>query len=59
MAADLELIDKPEWWFKFLAMRNLTVHTYKQEIAEEIYGCLRDFLIEIERLVERAERFVG
>ena len=34
-AAKLDLIDDPTKWFEFLENRNLSVHTYKEEIAQK------------------------
>lgn len=35
-AVDLKLIDNYESWFNFLECRNITVHTYKMEVARSI-----------------------
>ena len=39
-AATIGLIDDPKVWLEFLENRNLTVHTYKEEVAEKIYNSL-------------------
>lgn len=36
-AAKLELIDDPIPWLKLLETRNLTTHTYHEDVAEEAY----------------------
>jgi nucleotidyltransferase substrate binding protein (TIGR01987 family) len=36
-AAKLGLIDNPKIWLEFLKARNLTTHTYEEEIAEKVY----------------------
>ena len=38
------LIEYSDAWIKFVDMRNETVHTYKQEIAEQIYSQLPEVL---------------
>lgn len=42
-AADLGLINDVETWFIFLESRNLTTHTYKQELAQQIYHQIKTF----------------
>ena len=37
-AAKHGFIDNPEEWFKFLETRNLTVHTYNNEVANMVYS---------------------
>lgn len=34
------LIEYSDEWIKFVDMRNETVHTYKEEVAEKIYNSL-------------------
>ena len=43
IAAQEELIADPTVWFDFLEKRNLTVHTYNEEIAESVYAVLPAF----------------
>ena len=38
------LIEYSDEWIKFVDMRNETVHTYKEEVAERIYAQLPDTL---------------
>lgn len=52
-AAAEGLIDDPEAWFRFLADRNETVHSYKQAVADRIYRELPAFLRESEALIAR------
>ncbi len=49
------LIDDPELWFKFIEKRNLTVHTYKEEVAIEVYDYMDEFRDEIVKLIPRIE----
>lgn len=38
------LIQNPDRWLGFLKSRNLTVHTYNQKVAEEVFKDAKDFL---------------
>jgi len=46
------LIDYDEDWIKFVDMRNETVHTYDEDIAERIYSQLLDTLSHFEELLK-------
>lgn len=48
-----KVIDYDEDWIRFVDMRNETVHTYKEEIAERIYNQLPDALKHFEVLFFR------
>jgi nucleotidyltransferase substrate binding protein (TIGR01987 family) len=37
------LIENVEVWFEFLKSRNLTVHTYNEDVAEEVYQHAKRF----------------
>lgn len=54
-AAVRGLIDDAELWFKFIDKRNLTVHTYKEEVAIEVYDYMDEFRDEIVKLIPRIE----
>ncbi len=43
LAADTSLINDPEEWFSFLKYRNLTTHTYNEEVAKEVYAGIHGF----------------
>lgn len=47
MAALEGFIDDPEIWFDFIKKRNLTVHTYNQNYAEEVLEIFPTFSKEI------------
>ncbi len=51
-AAQEKIIDNPEIWFEFIRKRNLTVHVYHREIAEEIFKFLPSFAQELKKLIE-------
>lgn len=38
------LIQEPSPWFDFLDARNLSSHTYKEEVAEKVFEAARAFL---------------
>ncbi|MBI3755017.1 MAG: nucleotidyltransferase substrate binding protein [Deltaproteobacteria bacterium] len=46
------IIDYDEEWIKFVDMRNETVHTYNEEIAEKIYVQLSNALKHFEGLLD-------
>lgn len=50
-AALEKLIDDPEIWFDFAKKRNLTVHTYDEPIADEIFLSLEQFDKEMQKLI--------
>ena len=50
-AAALGLISQPEAWLDFLEDRNLTVHTYKEELAKQIYANVKKFPKFVEELL--------
>lgn len=51
-AAKLGLLDNPEEWFEFLKARNLTTHTYKEEIAKEVYKKVKTFVGVLEKFLK-------
>lgn len=42
--AQAGLIQDPQVWFDFLEARNLSSHTYKEEMAEKVYAVAKAFL---------------
>ena len=54
-AAKLGLIDDPVKWFDFLKDRNLTVHTYKEELAQKIYKKAKEFIEYVEKLLSKTK----
>jgi nucleotidyltransferase substrate binding protein (TIGR01987 family) len=46
------LIDDAEPWLEFLRLRNLTSHTYNEDLAEALYAALPRFQVELGRLVD-------
>lgn len=45
-----------ELWLKAIDMRNLSSHTYKENLAELVYIFAKNFLSELEKLVARLEK---
>lgn len=54
-AAALSLIDYPQTWLDFLEDRNLTVHTYKEKLAKEVYSRVKEFPKLVTQLLETAK----
>lgn len=53
MAALEGFINDPEIWFDFLKKRNLTVHTYNQNEADEVIAICASFSSEIKLFLHR------
>lgn len=56
--ADIGLIDDPQAWIKFLKSRNLTVHTYKEEIAQKVYQSVKKFVPFVKKLISSVEEYL-
>lgn len=55
-AAKQKFIEDATIWFVFLKQRNLTVHTYNQDCAAEIFSYLPQFEKELTKVVEAIKR---
>lgn len=55
-AARAGLIDDPVVWFAFIDARNQTVHTYDQDMAEQIWHMLPTFETELQKIIIRLEK---
>jgi nucleotidyltransferase substrate binding protein (TIGR01987 family) len=54
-AGDVGLIDSVERWFGYLDARNLTVHTYNDQTAAQLYAVIvGGFLSDVKRLLPPA-----
>lgn len=53
--ATIGLIDDPKKWFEFLTNRNLSVHTYKEEIAQKVYQAAKEFISFVDKLILKAK----
>ena len=58
-AAKLGLIDDPEKWFYFLEERNLTVHTYKEKLARQVYKSAKEFILYAEKLLKSVKEYLS
>lgn len=56
--ATIGLIDDPQKWFAFLENRNLSVHTYKEEIAKKVYQSAKEFIPFVDRLILKAKDYL-
>ena len=50
--AQAGLINNPEDWFGFLEARNLSSHSYDEEVAKKIENIFNNFFTEAESLVD-------
>lgn len=50
------LITNVELWLRAIDMRNLTSHTYKEDLAELVYDFAEDFLSDLQNLDEKLKR---
>ncbi len=57
-AGKLRLIDSVEAWFSYQEARNLTSHTYNEDVAEETYAAARDFLNDVKVLLKHLKQGV-
>lgn len=54
--AKLGLVSDPEAWLRFVDARNLSSQTYKEELAEQVYGQAQAIVPFVEELLLRLER---
>lgn len=47
------LINNESLWVQMLADRNMTVHTYNEKLADEIYMRIKDYVPELKKLIDR------
>ncbi|NDE15163.1 nucleotidyltransferase [bacterium] len=52
-AMKINVIDAPEVWFKYIELRNLSSHTYKESIAKQIYQELPGFDADVDNVVSK------
>ena len=55
-AFQLNLIEYDERWLEMLEDRNLTVHMYKENIAEEVYGRLPSYIFLLKGLIQKLSK---
>lgn len=56
MAYGQALLEYDEFWLEMTDLRNLTVHTYDQNLADEVYGKLPKILDYLKKLLENIEK---
>jgi nucleotidyltransferase substrate binding protein (TIGR01987 family) len=49
------LIDQVEFWLQAIDQRNLSSHTYKEALAEQVYAFAREFLPKAQGLLKRLD----
>jgi nucleotidyltransferase substrate binding protein (TIGR01987 family) len=49
------LIDQVEFWLQAIDQRNLSSHTYKEALAEQVYAFAREFLPKAQDLLKRLD----
>jgi nucleotidyltransferase substrate binding protein (TIGR01987 family) len=52
VATRIKAVDKPEEWFEFIELRNLSSQTYKEAVARKIYVELPRFAIRVQGVVD-------
>lgn len=55
LAAEQHLIDDIKKWRKYHEYRNLTTHTYDEEIADEVFKVAVTFVAEVKKLLTALE----
>ena len=58
-AAKLGLIDDPVKWIDFLKDRNLSIHTYKEELAQKVYQSAKEFIPFVDKLILKAKNYLA
>lgn len=53
--ARLGLVDDPEAWIRFVDARNLSSHTYKESLAEEVYARAKELPSYVQQLIQNLE----
>lgn len=52
------LVEDSPLWIKIIDDRNLTVHTYNEEVAEEVYNRLSGYLSLLQTLKNKLEKSI-
>jgi len=53
--AEEGLISDPEKWFALIEARNLSTHTYKEALAEKVYGVAKDAIADFQQLMDKLD----
>jgi len=55
--AKLKLLKDAEKWFEYLKKRNITVHTYRKEILDDLFSnTAKDFLLDLDYFLDQLEK---
>lgn len=54
--AQSHYIEEVELWLKSIDMRNLSSHTYKEDLAEQVYQFALTFLPELKKLSDKLDK---
>jgi nucleotidyltransferase substrate binding protein (TIGR01987 family) len=57
-AARLGLITDPEAWIRFIDARNLSSHTYREALAEEVFTAAQTLPVFVDELLVAIERVI-
>ena len=55
-AVKIKVIDSPEVWFRYIELRNLSSHIYKEEVARKIYKELSQFATDVILVIDRLKK---
>lgn len=53
--AQSSYIEDVEFWLRAVDMRSLSSHTYREDLAEQVYNFVDEFFPELEKLVKKLE----
>lgn len=51
LGAERRFIDEAEWWFDYRKSRNLTSHTYSEEVAQDVFEIIHRFEASMAHLI--------
>jgi nucleotidyltransferase substrate binding protein (TIGR01987 family) len=54
-AAQQGIIDDPQAWIRYIDARNLTSHTYNEEVAQKVFKTVQEFFPALENLLKKLE----
>lgn len=59
LAHEAKLINNLDVWLETISQRNLTVHTYNEDLANEVFEFIPTFLVELDRYLENVKNLKG
>jgi nucleotidyltransferase substrate binding protein (TIGR01987 family) len=57
-AVKIQVIESPEVWFRYIELRNLSSHIYKEEVAVKIYNELNQFDDDVKLVITRLRQLI-